>query len=211
MPATIDSIINAAESEWETWRRSTWNVPKNKISIGHTDDEPIFAQRVIDKYCAVAGGAPSLLDIQDDRYFWSAVGISAIMSMAGYLKTEFPLAQSHSVFIRRFIAARRDRNLSATYWGFRTGEAGGQPEPGDIIAYARGNNMTADKAAAFFDRTSAYDSHTDVVVAKRAEEIDVVGCNVLDSVTKKTLRIDAAGNIVDTKHFWFAVLKRREV
>ena len=131
------------------------------------------------------------------------------MSMAGYLKTEFPFAQSHSVFVRRFVAARKNRNLSAIYWGFRMGDVGGQPEPGDVIAYARGNNMTASKAAAFFDRTSAYDSHTDVVVAKRGEEIDVIGCNVLDSVTKKTLRIDPAGNIVDNRHFWFAVLKRR--
>jgi hypothetical protein len=210
MPATLESIIRSAESEWDVWGRSTWNVPKNKVSVGHTDDEPLFARRVIDEYCAVAGGAPSILDIQDDRYFWSAVGISAIMSTAGYFKTEFPFAQSHSVFIRRFIAMRRDRNLSASFWGFRVGEAAGQPEPGDIVAYARGNGMTASRAAALFDRTSPYDSHSDIVVAKRKGEIDVIGCNVLDSVTKKTLRIDAAGNIEDARHFWFAVLKRRD-
>lgn len=209
MPATIKSILESANREWEHWGKSTWHVPKKKKSIGHRDDEADFAQHVIDAYCSVAGGSPSLSDIQDDRYFWSAVGMSAIMKSAGFTKTEFPFAQSHSVFIRHFIAARRKANQSATYWGFRTGEAGGQPEPGDIVAYARGKKMTAEKAAALFDRTSSYESHSDVVVAKRAGEIDVIGCNVLDSVTKKTLRIDAQGHIQDDQHFWFTVLKQR--
>jgi hypothetical protein len=82
---------------------------------------------------------------------------------------------------------------------------------GDIVAYARGTNMTARRAAALFDSTRAYESHSDVVVARRAREIDVVGANVLDSVTKKTLRLDSAGHIDDARHFWFAVLKRRTV
>jgi hypothetical protein len=150
-----------------------------------------------------------LLDIQDDRYYWSAVGMSAIMKGAGFKKTEFPFAQSHSVFIRHFIKARRAGEQAAAYWGYRAGESGGQPEVGDIVAYARGKDMTSAKAAALFDKTSSYESHSDVVVAKRTSEIDVVGANVLDSVTKKTLRLNAQGHIRDDQHFWFAVLKCR--
>jgi hypothetical protein len=211
MPATVQAILQSAVIEWEHWGKSTWHVPTRTKSTGHTDDETAFAQHVIDVYCAVGGGSPSLTDIQDDRYFWSAVGMSAIMSSAGFRKKEFPFAQSHSVFIRRFIAARRNGEQSAAFWGFRPGEEGGQPEPGDIVAYARGKNMTAAKALALFDRTSSYESHSDVLVAKRTNEIDVVGCNVLDSVTKKTLRLDANGHVQDDQHFWFAVLNRREV
>jgi hypothetical protein len=84
------------------------------------------------------------------------------------------------------------------------------PEPGDIIAYSRAKNNSQEKANALFDATGRYESHSDVVVAKRTTEIDVVGCNVIDSVTKKTLSIDANGRIVpDGQHLWFVVLKRR--
>jgi hypothetical protein len=69
--------------------------------------------------------------------------------------------------------------------------------------------MTQAKAHALFDSTRSYESHSDVVVAGRDREIDVIGCNVLDSVTRKTLRVDANGHIHDDQHFWFAVLKRR--
>ena len=70
--------------------------------------------------------------------------------------------------------------------------------------------MTADKAAKLFDSTSTYESHSDIVVDRRPSEIDVIGFNVMDSVTKKTLPLGLNGHIVDTKHFWFATLKRRQ-
>jgi hypothetical protein len=209
MLATRQTILDAARHEWTHWGESTWNLITGRKHVGHRDDETRFARRVLEKYCAVGGGNPPLIDIQDDRYFWSAVGVSAMMKSAGFDRREFPFAQSHSVFIRHFIAARRNNDRAAAYWGFRQAEAGGQPDVGDIVAYARGSNMTQSKAAAFFDRTTRYDSHSDVVVARRAGEIDVIGANVLDSVTRKTLALDSDGHIRDTQHHWFAVLKFR--
>jgi hypothetical protein len=213
MPATRESIIASADKEWQHWGRSTWNVALKTKRIGHTDDESDaanpFAQYVLEKYCSVGGGSPSISDIADDRYYWSAVGMSAIMKNAGFAKTEFPFAQAHSKFIRHFISARKAKDKGAAFWGYRLTEAGGIPEPGDIIAYSRAKNGSQEKANKLFDAVNSYDSHSDVVVAKRATEIDVIGCNVMDSVTKKTLPITAAGQIVDTQHFWFVVLKRR--
>src|SRR5215510_6905230 len=113
MPATIGSILTAAANEWEKWGRSTWNVITGQKQIAHTDDENDFAQYVIDNYCSVGGGNPSLDDIQDDRYPWSAVCISAIMKAAGYTAAEFPFAQSHSVYIRHFVKARKNNGPSA--------------------------------------------------------------------------------------------------
>lgn len=209
MPATIQSIVRSAEHEWVHWGKSTWNIPNRKRNIGHRDDEEAFAKYVLTNYCTVGGGSPSLLDIQDDNYFWSAVGISAIMKKAGFKKTEFPFSESHSVFIRHFIKARHVGNQAAAYWGFRAGEPGGQPEVGDIVACARSEKMTTAKAMALFDKTSRYNSHSDIVVAKRVGEIDVIGANVLDSVTKKTLNLNVEGHIEDNQHFWFTVLKYR--
>jgi hypothetical protein len=209
MPASKQSIINSSVAEWEHWGQSRWNLVTLTSAIGHTDDESDYAQYVIDEYCSVGGGTPSLDEIADDRYFWSAVGMSGIMKNAGFSKKEFPFSQLHSTWIRAFIAARRTGLTEAAYWGFRTGESGGAPEPGDLVAYARGDGMTQAKAAKLFDAVKSYPSHTDLVIAKRASEIDVIGCNVKDSVTKKTLTIDAEGHITDTVHAWFAVLKLR--
>lgn len=209
MPASLESILQSAHKEWKFWGKSTWHVPAGHTHIGATDDQAVFAQHVVDAYCSVGGGSPTLFDIQDDRYYWSAVGMSAIMKGAGFLKSEFPFAQSHSVFIRHFIKARKQQWQDAAFWGFRAGEAGAQPEVGDVVAYARAKKMTAEKAAALYDSTSSYESHTDVVVARRDNEIDVIGANVLDSVTMKTLSLNGQGHIEDNRHFWFAVLKRR--
>lgn len=209
MSGTVTSMIKAAQHEWHVWGDSTWNIPKGTSKIGSRDNAPKMAQYVIDHYCKVAGGAPSLVEIQDDMYAWSAVGLSAIMQQAGFTKSEFPFAQSHSVYLRRFIKARKERDLSAAFWGFRHGEEGGQPDVGDIVAYARGSNMTARRAAALFDSTNSYMSHCDLVVARRPGEIDVIGANVMDSVTLKTLRLDSKGHIHDPGRHWFAVLRHQ--
>lgn len=209
MPATKQSIIDAANAEWDHWGKSVWNVARGTATVGHTDDEKAYAEYIIQNYCSVSGGSPSIFDISNDMYAWSAVGISAIMKNAGFLATEFPFAQSHSKFIRAFIKARNENIKSSVYWGYRLGETDGAPEVGDLVGYARGENMTHEKAQKYYDKTSSYTSHVDVVVAKRANEIDVIGANVLDSVTKKTLTINADGHITDKKHFWFVVLKRR--
>ncbi|MCU0647510.1 MAG: DUF2272 domain-containing protein [Gemmatimonadaceae bacterium] len=209
MPATVESLVDAATEQWVTWGRSTWNVATGAKSIGHTDDEVAFARLVIEQYCAVGGGNPSVTDIADDRYFWSAVGMSAAMKSAGFTKTEFPFAQSHSTFIRHFVAARKRGIESAPYWGFRLNEPGGEPQPGDIVAYARARNMTTERAAKLFDATNSYESHSDLVVERRRNEIDVIGYNVMDSVTKKTLPLGANGHIADPRHFWFVTLEHR--
>ena len=73
----------------------------------------------------------------------------------------------------------------------------------------RGDNMTFEKAQVFFDKSKPYMSHTDVVVAQRPGEIDVIGGNVRDSVTKKTIPLTARGLIADRSHPWFVVLRRR--
>lgn len=65
------------------------------------------------------------------------------------------------------------------------------------------------KAQAFFDRTTPYTSHSDLVVAVRPGEIDVIGGNVSDTVLMKTVPIDAQGRIADQTLPWFAVLRRQ--
>ena len=209
MAASVQTILDAANAEWKHWGQSTWDLVRGKRKIGHRDDEDPFARYVIANYCAVGGGSPSVAAIQDDQFAWSAVGMSFIMDSAGFGKKEFPFSVRHSTFIRHFVKARKNQDATAPYWGFQFGEPNAGPEIGDLVAYARGTNMTQKKALALFDSSSSYQSHTDVVVDKRPGEIDVIGCNVMDSVTMKTLKLGPDGHIADPQHFWFAVLKKQ--
>lgn len=208
MAKTLADLLNSANHEWDHWGNSTWNLSTGAKNIQHTDDETVFAQYVIDNYNSVAGGSPSVNEIANDLYFWSAVGMSAIFKGAGFKKTEFPFSQAHSTWIKKFIKARKN-NTPALYHGFRIAEAAASPDVGDMVGYTYASGLTFAQAQAFFDKTGSYPSHTDVVVARRPREVDVIGFNVLDSVTKKTVPLTAAGLIADTSHKWFVVLKRK--
>jgi hypothetical protein len=76
------------------------------------------------------------------------------------------------------------------------------------VGYAYYRNPTFEEAQTYFDKTHRDRSHTDLVVARRADQIDVIGFNVLDSVTKKTIPLSASGHIADRTKKWFVVLKR---
>ncbi|HEX8168018.1 MAG TPA: DUF2272 domain-containing protein [Beijerinckiaceae bacterium] len=213
MPATADAIITAAISEWKHWGKSTWNCINGAKTIGYVDDDKSYAQYVIDNYCALFYKKPikwpTVSTIANDDYYWSAVTISYIMRTAGYSKKEFPISESHSDYIRWSIAAKNAKDAKADYWGYRADDKDGVPEPGDLIGYPRAPKLTKKKALAFYNATASYGSHTDIVVAKRPGEIDVIGGNVMDSVTMKTLAISSKGLLADTEHFWFVVMKKR--
>jgi hypothetical protein len=161
-------LLESANKEWEHWGKSKWNLSNGRRTIGHTDDERPFAKYVLDHYCSVGGGSPSLIDISNDHYFWSAVGIAAIFAGAGFTRNDFPFSQAHSTWIRKFVKARKE-NQPALYHAFRLNEPQASPQVGDMVGYTYAQGITFEQAQAFFDRTGSYPSHTDVVVARRED------------------------------------------
>ncbi|KAA3504492.1 DUF2272 domain-containing protein [Rhizobium rhizogenes] len=207
MARTVSDILNVADQEWKHWGNSTWNLSTDARHIRHKDDDRIFAKYVIKNYNSVGGGTPTEDDVMNDHYFWSAVGISYVFHAAQFSKKEFPFAESHSVWIRHFIKARKQNSTSALYHGYRLKEAGATPDVGDIVGYTY-DKVSFQQAQGYYDKVGSYKSHTDIVVARRPGEIDVIGFNVLDSVTKKTIPLSESGHIADTRHKWFVVLKK---
>jgi hypothetical protein len=132
---------------------------------------------------------------------------------AGITRQQFKISQSHSVYIRDAVAKKNANDGSALYWGYRVDDPIAVPEPGDIIGGARPqndtSNMTHEKALKFYDKTGPYNSHADIVVAKHPGRIDVIGGNVSNSVTKKTLHVGATGQLVKDDFYWFVVMKLR--
>jgi len=80
--------------------------------------------------------------------------------------------------------------------------------PGDIVGAGRTKGMTFEQAQALFDKKTDYESHSDIVVEVRGGEADLIGGNVSDSVTKKTLKLDAKGRLRDKKNLSFVVMKK---
>jgi hypothetical protein len=124
-----------------------------------------------------------------NRTPWSAAFISWIMRKAG-AGSAFAYNAAHGPYIR---AARENRYAGNDnpFRAFRISEA--SPRPGDIVCNSR--NATKN-----FDRIDGPGYHCDVVVERRANEIDVIGGNVSDTVGKKTLRLDAKGQIDQSRH-----------
>jgi spore germination cell wall hydrolase CwlJ-like protein len=199
---SVASILAAADKEWKFWGSST------PLHIGHTDKELAFAIYVRDNYCKPLSASPPLTDIQGDKYAWSAVTISYFVRQAGISSSEFTFAQSHSVYIREAIKARNDHNRSKAYWGFRLTEPEAVVQPGDIIGRGRSHGMTFSQAQALFDRQDDYESHSDLVVAVRAGVADLLGGNVSDSVTKRTIALNPQGKVADTASLAFVVMKK---
>jgi spore germination cell wall hydrolase CwlJ-like protein len=199
---SVTSIVAAAIKEWEFWGKSVLS------KVHHIDNEIEFATYVLNTYCKPLSANPSLSDIQHDKYFWSAVTISYMIRQAGLTASEFTFSQSHSTYIREAIKARKNEDKSKAYWGFRIGEPEAALAVGDIVGAGRTKGMTFDEAQSLFDKTEDYESHSDIVVAVRPGEADVIGGNVRDSVTKKTLPLDAKGKISDKKNLSFVVMKK---
>ncbi|UEM17382.1 DUF2272 domain-containing protein [Bradyrhizobium barranii subsp. barranii] len=199
---SVPSIIAAASKEWQFWGQSTPG------RIAHSDNEQDFAMYVRDRYCSPLGASPSLADIENDKYAWSAVAISYFLRQAGLSSSEFTFSQRHSTYIREAVKARNDRDRSKAFWGFRLSESDAVVAPGDIIGRAREGSMSFDQAQALFDKHEDYESHSDVVVAVRAGVAELIGGNVSDSVTKRTIALDRRGKVSDKRSLAFVVMKK---
>lgn len=217
MSVTRQDIVNVAYEEWATWGYSRFNRITGERQIAHVDDEDLWADYVIEQYCAEMGKeAPSRRNIAEDKWAWSAVGITALMRKAGFNHQQWPFIVAHHTYLRRFIRAGKQQQPDL-FWGVPVDAPGGQPKAGDLIAYARfdeGDLSSVEQkwktARSRFDLNDRYNSHADIVVAVRPGEVDVIGANVEDSVTLKTLELSPDGYLSDRHYYWFVTLKFRD-
>jgi hypothetical protein len=207
MVASLARLLEVAWSEWQAWGSPTWNLGTGEKVPGLTDNDPERAQYIFDAYCVPLRQRPTLAEISDDDYYWSAVGMSYLFREADFAADEFPFSKRHSTWITKFISARRN-GQAAIYHGYRLQTQGISPDVGDLVGYARGG-ISFEQAQRYFDRTGRYESHSDLVVERRAGEIDVIGANVMDSVALKTVPLDGNGFIADREFNWFVVMKRQ--
>lgn len=189
-----DKALEIAAQEWVRFGEQTVDSDGTMVKIGGREAEDPYYLRVGDYW---KEGVNVDLTGKDTDVPWSAAFISWVMKEAG-MGDRFSYSDWHATYIRNSILARRRNDKSFAYWGYRLSERA--PRVGDLVGYRRQDGITYDY------QPVVYSSHTDLVVEVRPNEIDVIGGNVKDSVTKKTLKTDSEGKLVDTQYNWFVVM-----
>ena len=189
-------VIRVAKYEWEGWGKPLYNKKGEKVrGASDLEGEKGFAQRVA-KYWKEGTGKDR--DGTDD-VAWSSAFISYIMKKGG-AKDKFVYNQAHSKYIRDSIANRKSGKYNSPFVGYRLQEYA--PKVGDLVCYHR-----EESNADFYDRTSDYKSHCDLVVKKEKDQLEVIGGNVGNAVSKRIVSIDRNGKLNDRNKKWFAVIK----
>lgn len=188
-----EASLRIARQEWQRFGQQTIDIQGKLVRKGGREAEEGYSERVGDYWKSVGFE----LTGKDTHEPWSAAFISWVMREAG-MGSRFSYSEWHATYIRNSILARRNQDRQFAYWGYRLSERA--PQVGDLVGYARQGGITYDYQPVI------YSSHTDLVVAVRPGEIDVIGGNVQDSVTLKTLKTDRQGLLIDKHYRWFVVM-----
>lgn len=186
--------VEIARQEWHRFGEQTIDVDGKLVKKGGQEADEGYYRRVGDYW---KEGVGSNLTGKDTNEPWSAAFMSWVMKKAG-MGDRFSYSDWHATYIRNSILARRRDDHSFAFWGYRVSEKA--PQVGDLVGYARSGGTSYDY------QPTVYPSHTDLVVAVHPGEIEVIGGNVLDSVSKKILKTDKNGLLVDKNHRWIVVM-----
>lgn len=194
-------LLTTATNEWKRWGFSSVPIHGSK-SIGGRESEQPYVQFVNDYWVTV--GQPTRNG--KSPYPWSAAFISFCFKSAA-AGAGFPYSESHWGYCAEIFAKPKtypdlklldpsssSLNVGDLLWAARGGSD--CPVPPDSFAGA----VQSLKKGAWFC------SHADVVVELRDGEVDVIGGNVSDSVTKSTYKT-VNGRIRDPRHAWLAVVR----
>ena len=190
-------VVSNSIREWELWGKPLYDHGK-RVEHGAVECSSIYKDRVGEYW---KKGANRNLDGCDQGTPWSSAFISFIIKKSGAGKN-FVYSSGHSNYIRDSIKRRKAGQTKGAFIGYRLDEK--PVELSDLVCYSRQSGIT-------YDTTYNYKSHCDVVVKvnKRKREVEVIGGNVSDGVTKKIIKIDKDGYLTDTNNKWFAILKNK--
>lgn len=199
MTSFTTKLVAVGEREWEFFGRSRIGLDGTSV-VGRKEYHDGAWQRIAD-YWQFIGGAYKNLTGKDRGTPWSAAFISWCMNEAGAGK-KFPYSAGHATYINQAIANMGSPNKPVVAHDL----ASYSPKPGDLIGYWRGATPVTIQTAR---RLGWYESHTDIVVDVVGGVATCIGGNVLHSVTKREVKLDDQGKLIDTSSNWFVVIENR--
>ena len=195
------ALLTTVSNEWKRWGHSAVPV-HGKKSIGGVESQQPYVQFVNDYWVAVGEPARN----GKSPYPWSAAFVSFCFKSAA-AGTRFPYNEAHWGYCAAILTEPK------TYPGLKLMDASSCTlSPGDLLWAARGGSAcptpptSYDGAVQALKKGAWFCSHADIVVEVRSGEVDVVGGNVSDSVTKSTYKT-VSDKIRDPRHTWLAVVK----
>jgi hypothetical protein len=190
------SVLELLDREWQAWGKQTMAID-GSVTPGHKEDEPGFAKRV-NRYWRESLG---LNHSGNDDIPWSAAFISWIFKTAG-AGNAFAYSARHSTYLFKAIRASQQADTNDLFIGHRVNDY--KPKPGDLVGRARQSGIDFDH-----QKNGDYLSHSDIVVAVRKDSLDMIGGNVENSVTRRTLALKADGSIETTRYPVFVIVESR--
>jgi hypothetical protein len=172
-----------ALAEWQRFGGQTYDINGNATRVGHKEGEDPYYQYV-GKYWKDGVNNDTLTGL-DHSVPWSAAFISWVMRTAG-AGNRFSYSPQHSVYIFRSIKDLLQARPQASYYGYQFREW--KPQVGDLVCWARREGIDYQH-----QNGGDYPGHCDVIVEVGSNEVQVVGGNVGNSVTKRPLALNDGG------------------
>lgn len=205
--AFTDDLIAVARREWTRWGGPAERLDGSLAGFSHQrmEAQAPFWTYVGEYWRSVNND----LDGRDAPA-WSAAFISYCFAEA-QAGNRFPYHENHSAYVSR-IEAGTFAGLSLVdpaatavaagdvVWASRSGETCRTP-PADFASATRELRRIRRGAAATFC------SHSDIVVAVRPGEADVIGGNVKQAVTRTTYKLDTQGHLRDGRRNFIGVIR----
>jgi len=179
-------------SEWLHFGKQSFNTRNVLYRRGKLETDAGFWQR-IGVYWEM--GTAYDLDGLDRDWPWSAAFISYCMRIAG-AEEHFKYSIRHSDYIKEAVDG-----LNPFFVGHKVEDY--SPKVGDLICYSRQNGLDYDNLP------DKFISHSDIVVNLKSNYLEAIGGNIGHSVSKRNLKIDSNGILIDDNYEWFAVIENK--
>lgn len=203
MSQFTNQLAQVAIDEWEYFDRSVKRLD-GTTRIGKVEYQDGVFMRVNEYWKLVHQKYKpqfSHLTGKDRGWPWSAAFVSFCMDAAN-AGSVFRYSSGHAIYINAAIRAMNANDKSAIYRAHKRNDY--TLKLGDMVAYWWGNKKISLNNAL---QIGWYNSHCDIVTNVGINFVEVIGGNVMNSVTKKELRTNSAGQLTDTSEKWFVVLE----
>lgn len=207
IPDIRERMIYLARQEWELFGRPEINYdseppavtyPTNVIH-GHEKLAPFFSR--IFMYWYAATDLP-IIGHEGEIRPWSGAFIVWLVRSAGVPESDFPSTVLHWDYMDYLMnSSLENRFVSHPVSDYI-------PKPGDIICAPRGDVFI--QAIHNYNELKRGPYHCDLVVAKRLDELDVIGGNVADAVSMAHIKLDGTGKVLPVKgRPWALVIEQQ--
>lgn len=202
-----EKLVEVARREWTRWGGPLEEIDGRRLgftSARMESDHPFWT--FVHDYWRAVG---SDLDGRDAPA-WSAAFISYCFKEAG-AGAAFPVHQNHSIYVSKID--------SGDFHGLSLEDPGTTPlAVGDLLWASRSGDGCRAPPMNFPDAKrqlkrirdrggDSFCSHSDIVVAVRVGEVDVIGGNVRQAVTRTTYKLDSGGKIKDGRRSFVGVIQ----